>query len=147
MEENPWDVFETIFGEGSVHQGTIIENKDKSGIVTLPYGVEGICPAKHLRKEDGSNAKVDETLDFKVIEFNKEAKKIVVSHTRTFEEGEDKPSASAPAKEKATGKKAASDSQASQASQVAKSNNQNSEKSTLGDLDALVALKEKMGKG
>jgi len=61
LEENPWDVFETIFGEGSVHQGTIIENKDKSGIVALPYGVEGICPAKHLRKEDGANAKIDET--------------------------------------------------------------------------------------
>jgi small subunit ribosomal protein S1 len=144
LEENPWDVFETIFGEGSVHQGTIIENKDKSGIVTLPYGVEGICPAKHLRKEDGTNAKIEETLDFKVIEFNKESKKIVVSHTRTFEEGEDKPTTSAPAKEKTAGKKGAGDSQASQ---VAKSNNQNSEKSTLGDLDALVALKEKMGKG
>ena len=144
LEENPWDVFETIFGEGSVHQGTIIENKDKSGIVTLPYGVEGICPAKHLRKEDGTNAKVEETLDFKVIEFNKESKKIVVSHTRTFEEGEDKPTASAPAKEKSAGKKATGDSQSSQ---VAKSNNQNAEKSTLGDLDALVALKEKMNKG
>ena len=144
LEENPWDVFETIFGEGSVHQGTIIENKDKSGIVTLPYGVEGICPAKHLRKLDGANAKVEETLDFKVIEFNKESKKIVVSHTRTFEEGEDKPTASAPAKEKSAGKKGAGDSQASQ---VAKSNNQNAEKSTLGDLDALVALKEKMNKG
>ena len=144
LEENPWDVFETIFGEGSVHQGTIIENKDKSGIVTLPYGVEGICPAKHLRKEDGTNAKIEETLDFKVIEFNKESKKIVVSHTRTFEEGEDKPTASTPAKEKSSGKKGAGDSQSSQ---VAKSNNQNAEKSTLGDLDALVALKEKMGKG
>src|SRR5690554_2006327 len=60
LEENPWDVFETIFGEGSVHQGTIVEQKDKSGIVSLPYGVEGICPAKHMRKEDGSNAKVEE---------------------------------------------------------------------------------------
>ena len=63
LEENPWDVFETIFGEGSVHQGTIIETKDKSGIVSLPYGVEGICPAKHLKKADGSNAKIEETLD------------------------------------------------------------------------------------
>src|SRR5690554_2644175 len=87
LEENPWDVFETIFGEGSVHQGTIVEQKDKSGIVSLPYGVEGICPAKHMRTEDGSNAKVEEQLDFKVIEFNKDAKKIVVSHLRTFEEG------------------------------------------------------------
>ena len=138
LEENPWDVFETIFGEGSVHQGTIIENKDKSGIVALPYGVEGICPAKHLRKEDGANAKIDETLDFKVIEFNKDAKKIVVSHTRMFEEGEDKPTITH--KEKST-KKGGSSSAA-----VNKSNNQNSEKSTLGDLDALVALKQKMGK-
>jgi len=135
LEENPWDVFESIFVEGSVHQGTIIENKDKSGIVALPYGVEGICPAKHLRKEDGSNAKIDEALDFKVIEFNKESKKIVVSHTRTFEEGEDLPTT----KEKTTKKSTSS------ASAVAK-NNQNTEKSTLGDLDALVALKQKMGK-
>jgi len=140
LEENPWDVFETIFGEGSVHQGTIIENKDKSGIVALPYGVEGICPSKHLRKEDGSNAKVEETLDFKVIEFNKESKKIVVSHTRTFEEGEDKPTTSA----KPAGKKGGAGSSTSQA---VKALNQNTEKSTLGDLDALSALKEKMEKG
>lgn len=136
LEENPWEVFETIFGEGSVHQGTIIENKDKSGIVSLPYGVEGICPAKHLRKEDGTNAKVEETLDFKVIEFNKDAKKIVVSHTRTFEEGDDKPSA------KSGAKKGGSSSSA-----AVNAINQNNEKSTLGDLDALAELKEKMDKG
>jgi small subunit ribosomal protein S1 len=141
LEENPWDVFENVFTEGSVHQGTIIENKDKSGIVSLPYGVEGICPSKHLKKEDGSNAQVEETLDFKVIEFNKEAKKIVVSHTRTFEEGEDKPTASTA---KAGGKKAAGGSSTSQA---VKAINQSSEKSTLGDLDALAALKDKMDKG
>ncbi|MFO0495103.1 MAG: 30S ribosomal protein S1 [Flavobacteriia bacterium] len=140
LEENPWDVFETVFNEGSVHQGTIIDNKDKSGIVSLPYGVEGICPSKHLRKEDGSNAKVEETLDFKVIEFNKESKKIVVSHTRTFEEGEDKPTASSA---KGGSKKAAGSS----TSQAVKAINQNNEKSTLGDLDALSALKEKMEKG
>lgn len=134
LEENPWDVFETIFGEGSKHQGTIIENKDKSGIVSLPYGVEGICPAKHLRKEDGSNAKVDETLDFIVIEFNKDAKKIVVSHTRTFEDAvaEEKPA------------KASSKNAGSSTSQAVKAINQSNEKSTLGDLDALAALKEKM---
>lgn len=141
LEENPWDVFENVFTEGSVHQGTIIENKDKSGIVSLPYGVEGICPSKHLKKEDGTNAQVEETLDFKVIEFNKEAKKIVVSHTRTFEEGDDKPSASSA---KAGGKKAAGGSSTSQA---VKAINQSSEKSTLGDLDALAALKDKMDKG
>jgi small subunit ribosomal protein S1 len=111
--------------------------KDKSGIVSLPYGVEGICPSKHLKKADGSNAKVEEVLDFKVIEFNKDAKKIVVSHTRTFEEGEDKPAATK------GGKKSAG----SATDQAVKAINQSSEKSTLGDLDALSALKEKMEKG
>lgn len=139
LEENPWDVFETIFGEGSIHQGTIVETKDKSGIVALPYGVEGICPSKHLRKEDGSNAKVEETLDFKVIEFNKEGKKIVVSHTRTFEEGEEK---AAPAKAASNNKKGGNST-----AQAVKSLNQSTEKSTLGDLDALSALKAKMDKG
>ncbi|MDB4516446.1 30S ribosomal protein S1 [Crocinitomicaceae bacterium] len=131
LEENPWDVFESTFQEGSTHQGTIIENKDKSGIVSLPYGLEGICPARHMRKEDGSNAKVEETLDFVIIEFNKDARKIVVSHTRTFEEGEDiKP------------KKGGSTS-----SGVKNVNQSNNEKSTLGDLDALAELKQKMDKG
>ncbi|AEA45306.1 30S ribosomal protein S1 [Fluviicola taffensis] len=145
LEENPWDVFETIFGEGSVHQGTIIETKDKAGIVALPYGVEGICPSKHLRKEDGSNAKVEETLDFKVIEFNKESKKIVVSHTRTFEEGTDEKTTAKPA----AGKKGATSGSGagSSTSQAVKANNQGNEKSTLGDLDALAALKEKMEGG
>jgi small subunit ribosomal protein S1 len=139
LEENPWDVFETIFGEGSEHQGTIIEMKDKSGIVSLPYGVEAICPAKHMRKEDGSTAKVDEQLQFKVIEFNKDAKKIVVSHLRMFEEGEDKPTTK---KSSGGGKKGGNSSKA------VKDVNKGSEKSTLGDLDALAALKDKMdGKG
>ena len=141
LEENPWDVFETIFGEGTVHQGTIVETKDKSGIVALPYGVEGICPAKHLKKEDGSNAKIDETLDFKVIEFNKESKKIVVSHTRLFEEGEDRPTTATKSTESKGGKKAGAGSSTAQA---VKAINSNSEKSTLGDLDALSALKDKM---
>ncbi|MES2799461.1 MAG: 30S ribosomal protein S1 [Bacteroidota bacterium] len=144
LEENPWDVFETIFGEGSVHQGTIIDMKDKSGIVALPYGVEGICPAKHLKKEDGSNAAVEETLDFKVIEFNKDSKKIVVSHTRMFEEGEDRPTTAAKGGKKATGGNAGG---GSSTSQQVKAINQHTEKSTLGDLDALAGLKEKMDKG
>ena len=138
LEENPWDVFESTFSEGSVHSGTIIDMKDKSGIVALPYGVEGICPSKHLRKEDGSNAKVEETLDFKVIEFNKDAKKIVLSHTRLFEEGDDKPTT--PSK---GGKKPAGNS----TDQAVKAINQSAEKSTLGDLDALAELKEKMERG
>ncbi|MDX2362871.1 MAG: 30S ribosomal protein S1 [Crocinitomicaceae bacterium] len=135
LEENPWEVFATTFVEGSTHQGTIVENKDKSGIVSLPYGLEGICPARHMRKEDGSNAKVEETLDFVVIEFNKDGRKIVVSHTRTFEEGDDRPTT-----KKSSGKSGGG-------SAAVKAVNQNAEKSTLGDLDALAALKSKMEKG
>ncbi|NBW30083.1 MAG: 30S ribosomal protein S1 [Flavobacteriales bacterium] len=141
------EVFESTFDDGSIHSGTIIEMKDKSGIVSLPYGVEGICPAKHLKKEDGQNAKVEETLDFKVIEFNKELKKIVVSHTRTFEEGEDRPSSSA--KQSAVSKTAKAPKKAAVSStdQAVKAVNENTEKSTLGDFDALAELKEKMEKG
>ncbi|MGV6861714.1 MAG: 30S ribosomal protein S1 [Putridiphycobacter sp.] len=131
LEENPWDVFENTFAEGTVHQGTIIDaKKDKATIVSLPYGVEGVCPKKHLRKADGSVAQMDETLDFKVIEFNKDAKKIVVSHLRTFEEGEDKPSITS--KPKGGSNSAVS------------ANNKSNEKSTLGDIDALAALKSEM---
>ena len=132
--------------------------KDKSGIVSLPYGVEGICPAKHMKKEDGSTASLEEVLDFRVIEFNKDSKKIVLSHTRLFEEGEDKPvaaaastSMSATSADVAMGKTkapkaAAKKSATSSTDQAVKAINQNSEKSTLGDLDALSALKEKMEK-
>ena len=147
LEENPWDVFESTFLDGSIHSGTIIEMKDKSGIVSLPYGVEGICPAKHLKKEDGQNAKVEETLDFKVIEFNKELKKIVVSHTRTFEEGEDRPSSSAKPSAASKTAKAPKKAAVSSTDQAVKAVNENTEKSTLGDFDALAELKEKMEKG
>jgi small subunit ribosomal protein S1 len=107
LEENPWDVFEGTFAEGSTHSGTITEMKDKSGIVSLPYGVEGICPSKHLRKADGSNAKVEDTLDFVVIEFNKDAKKIVLSHTRTFDDTQEAPALAAKPAKGAKGKQAA----------------------------------------
>jgi len=134
LEENPWDVFETIFGEGAVHQGTIIDTKDRAGIVALPYGVEGICPMKHMKKEDGTNAKMEETLDFKVIEFNRDAKKIVLSHTRTFEDPEVSSSNDAKNNQK-TGTYSA-----------IMANNKGNEKSTLGDLDVLAELKEKLDK-
>ncbi|MDL2315121.1 30S ribosomal protein S1, partial [Bacteroidales bacterium OttesenSCG-928-C19] len=84
LDENPWDVFETIFTLNSVHQGTVISANDKGAVVALPYGVEGFAPARHLMKEDKTTARQDETLDFKVIEFSKENKKIVVSHTKIF---------------------------------------------------------------
>lgn len=86
LEENPWDVFETIFTVGSVHEGTIVEMLEKGAVVALPYGVEGFATPKHLVKEDGSQAKVDEKLNFKVIEFNKDAKRIILSHSRIFED-------------------------------------------------------------
>ena len=86
LEENPWDVFEGIFTVGSVHEGTIVEMLDKGAVVALPYGVEGFATPKHLAKEDGSQAKVEEKLNFKVIEFNKDSKRIILSHSRTFED-------------------------------------------------------------
>jgi small subunit ribosomal protein S1 len=135
LEDNPWDVFETIFVEGSVHKGTIIDLKDKAAIVALPYGVEGVCPVKHLKKAEGGNAKMDEQLDFKVIEFNKDAKKIVVSHVATYEEV---------AEDKSSKKKS---SESSSTAQAVKAINQSQEKSTLGDIDALAKLKEEMEKG
>ena len=137
LEENPWDVFEGTFAEGTVHQGTITEMKDKSGIVALPYGVEGICPSKHLKKADGSNANVDEVLDFVVIEFNKESRKIVLSHARSHEMDKE----AAPAKT-VKGKKPSSNPTDDAVNAINKGN----EKSTLGDLDALAGLKEKMDK-
>ena len=86
LEENPWDVFETIFTVGSVHEGTIVEMLDKGAVIALPYGVEGFATPKHLVKQDGSQAKIDEKLDFKVIEFNKDSKRIILSHSRIFED-------------------------------------------------------------
>ncbi len=137
LEENPWDVFEGVFTVDSVHQGTIINMAGANGIVSLPYGVEGYCPKKHLKKEDGKNAKVDETLDFKVLEFNKEGKKIVISHTATFDEtiSDDHESGSDDKKPKGKGKST---------SRAVKNINERNEKTTLGDLDALAALKDKM---
>lgn len=135
LEENPWDVFEGVFTEGSVHQGTIINMTSNAGIVSLPYGVEGYCPKRQLKKEDGSNAKVEETLDFKVVEFNKEGKKIVISHSLMFDEtaADDMPK-----------KKSAGKGKGSNTSKAVKSVNDSNEKTTLGDLDALAALKNKM---
>src|SRR5690606_5396118 len=86
LEENPWDVFETIFTADSIHEGTVVELMDKGAVIALPYGVEGFATPRHLVKEDGSSVKQDEKLDFKVIEFNKSAKRIIVSHSRIFED-------------------------------------------------------------
>ncbi len=132
LEENPWDVFETMFTVGSVHEGTVIHVSDKSATIALPYGVEAYAPIKQLRKEDGTTAKVDEKLNFLITEFNKDAKKIVVSHTRTFDNatGND---------EKTGGKK--SGGKKGGTSKAVKEINQTVEKTTLGDLDGLAKLK------
>ena len=135
LEENPWDVYESIFTVGSVHQGTISQMNDKGATVTLPYGVEGFAPMRHLEKADKSKAKNGETLDFKVIEFSKENKKIIVSHTRVNQDGVDDTHVddSEAKKERATKK-------------TVKKINDTLEKTTLGDLDVLANLKEELEK-
>ena len=137
LEENPWDVFETVFTIGSVHQGTVLSFKGIGASIGLPYGVEGFCQKKQLRKEDGSTANVEEVLDFKIVEFNKGARKIGVSHTRTFEESQEDAK-----KTEISGRKA----QGKMQNKAIKDNNSNIEKTTLGDLSVLSALKDELEK-
>ena len=139
LEENPWDVFETVFTVGSVHEGTIIEMLDKGAVVALPYGVEGFATPKHLVKEDGSQAQLDEKLEFKVIEFNKDAKRIILSHSRIFEDA-------AKAEERAE-KKAATKKSTGKREEAAPAIQNQAASTTLGDIDALAALKEQMEAG
>jgi small subunit ribosomal protein S1 len=134
LEENPWDVFETIFVVGSIHEGTILEITDKGATVALPYGVEGFVTPKHLVKKDGTPAKVDEKLEFRIIEFNKGAKKIGLSHTRVYEEPKKKGEAS---------KRKSRDAESRRAPRKIKSG---PEKTTLGDITELAALKTEMEK-
>ena len=129
LEDNPWDVYESLFTVGSVHQGKIVNLNDKGATVILPYEVEAFAPMRHLDKADKSKARQGETLDFKVIEFNKDSKKIIVSHTRTFQEGSDAVREGDDRKERATKK-------------TVKQINENLEKTTLGDLDIFQKLKE-----
>ncbi len=135
LEENPWDVFETIFTEDSVHTGTVVSVNDKGAVISLTYGVEGFAPSRHIKKADGGNAKVDDVLDFKVLEFSKEAKKIIVSHTRLHEEVKD---------EAIKSEKAAKNADREDTKKAVKKLKDNSEKTTLGDLDVLTQLKNKM---
>ena len=135
LEENPWDVFETVFTVGSVHEGTIIEMLDKGAVVALPYGVEGFATPKHLVKEDGTQAQLEEKLPFKVLEFNKDAKRIILSHSRVFEDA-------AKAEERAE-KKAARKAANAKREEAPVIQNQ-AASTTLGDIDALAALKEQL---
>ncbi|MGA3012821.1 MAG: 30S ribosomal protein S1 [Bacteroidales bacterium] len=135
LEENPWDVFETVFSVGSIHSGTIVNMNDKGAIVALPYGVEGFAPLRHLTKEDGSHAKEEEVLDFKVIEFSKENKKIILSHTKVYQDvagGEKRGETDEKKKGKETAKKSV------------KKVKENMEKTTLGDIESLANLKSDM---
>ncbi|HNR47979.1 MAG TPA: 30S ribosomal protein S1 [Bacteroidia bacterium] len=136
LEDNPWDAYETIFKVDSVHQGVVGKVTDKGAVINFTtYGVEGFAPYRHLMKENGTPAKTDETLDFKVIEFSKENKKLVVSHTRLFEEA------------KASEKQARENERSreeSEASRNVKKIKDSQEKTTLGDLSVLSALKDEM---
>jgi len=142
LEENPWDTFETIFTLDSIHEGTVLKVGDKGAIVALAYGVEGFCPSKHSIKEDGSALKAEETSQFKIIEFNKDAKRIVISHSRIWEDER----AEARVEEFNARKK-----EAKATSGAVKKVKDSVEKSTLGDLDVLAKLKKQMegdeGKG
>ena len=135
LEENPWDVFEAQYTVGSVHKGKITELLEKGAVISLAENVEGFATPKHLVKEDGTQAQQGEELDFKVIEFNKDSKRIILSHSRTFED---------PAREekKAAAKKTtrAKKEETPKIENVAAS-------TTLGDIDVLAELKAKMEKG
>lgn len=135
LEENPWDTFENVFPIGSKHKCAIISKNDKGAVLELPYGLEGFATTKNLEKEDGSHAEAGQSLDFTVIEFSKDDKRIVLSHTATFKE-EAMPKAGA-AKKASPKKKAATTTDSGAGT----------EKSTLGDLDALSSLKQKMDQG
>lgn len=135
LEENPWDTFETIFTVGSVHEGTITSINDKGANVQMQYGVEAFAPTRHMKKENNQAAKEDETLQFEVIEFGKDAKRIIVSHTNLWKASE---------KEKYEADDKKRENQRKQASKAVKKINQSNEKSTLGELDALSELRAQL---
>jgi small subunit ribosomal protein S1 len=134
LEENPWDTFETVFTVGSVHKGTIINKNDKGAVLELPYGIEGFCSIKNLQKEDGSKTEIGDSLDFKVLEFSKDDRRIALSHKATWSVEEEVAAAKKKAPAPTKGK-------------TIQNINQQTEKSTLGDIEALSALKEKMSGG
>ena len=133
LEDNPWDTYETLYTPGSVHKGKITEMMDKGAVIALNEGGEGFATPKHLVKEDGTQAQLGEELEFKVIEFVKETKRIILSHSRTFEEAKEEA-------KKAARKRAPKKEEAPAITNVAAG-------TTLGDLDALAELKAKLEKG
>lgn len=137
LDENPWETFETIFYEGSTHTGTVVEVNDKGATISLPYGVEGFAPAKHIAKEDKSKLKTDEEILVKVIEFGKEQKRIIVSHTDIWKQEE---------RDRKDEEKTEATTKAKKTSKAVKDVNNNTDRGTLGDLDALSELKAMMEK-
>ncbi len=137
VEEDPWDTFETTFPVGSIHQATVIKKDDKGAVILFPYGLEAFAPTKHLKKENGKSAEADETLDFKVLEFDRGNKKMIVSHARIWEEKKDEI-------KKEEG--AAKDKERKDTRSTVQTINRKVEKSTLGELGGLADLKKKMEK-
>ena len=135
IEENPWDEYESLFTVGSVHEGTVKAFVDRGATITLEHGIEGYVSARNLVKEDGTTAKVDEVLQFRVMEFNKNRRKITLSHTKLFEEAK---------KEESRDKRKESDSEATSTQKAVKKLKANLEKTTLGDISELAALKSEM---
>lgn len=135
IEEDPWDTFESVFPEGSEHEGTVLSVEEKGAIVLLPYGLEGFAPTRHLVKEDGSSLKADEKATIKVLEFNRNDKRIIVSHTKIHNDK---------IEEEKTTKRNAAKADKEKTNKAVKKMQSNIESSTLGDLDVLSELKEKM---
>jgi small subunit ribosomal protein S1 len=135
LEENPWDTFENVFPVGSYHEATIIRRDDRGAIVQLPHGLEAFAPIKHLKKEDGSTADVDDVLIFKVIEFNRDDKRLLVSHTRYLDDIR---------READDQLKVEKDKEQDEVRQTVRRQQTTVERSTLGDLDALSQIKEQL---
>ena len=135
LDENPWDTFESIFTEGSEHKGTILEVAEKGCTVSLPYGVEGFAPNKHIKKEDKTTVKVEEELEFRIIEFNKDQKRIIVSHTDIWKEEE---------RARIDSETDAKHKEQKQTTKIVSKLNKSKDVSTLGELDGLAQLKAKM---
>jgi small subunit ribosomal protein S1 len=138
LEENPWDTFAQVFPEGSFHEATVLRKDDRVAILQLPYGLEAFSPLKHMRKEDGTTAEVDETLQVKVVEFNRDDKRIMVSHSRVVDSMK---------RESRNEERKAVQEERDEVRKVVRRQAQNIERATLGDLDALSQLRTQLEGG
>ena len=136
LEENPWDTFESVFPEGSFHEATVLRKDDRVAILQLPYGLEAFSPLKHMRKEDGTMAEVDETLTVKVVEFNRDDKRIMVSHSRVVDSMK---------RDQRNEERRVQKEEREEVRRVVKRQSASVERATLGDLDALAALRDQLG--